>query len=573
VSDFDLSRPVLDRLRDAADIVAVIASYLTLKKQGRNWMGLCPFHGEKTPSFAVSREKGTFYCFGCKRGGDVIDFVMEIERLSFPDAVERLAHQFGVELPAASPASRRRREERDVLAEALEAAQAMFVKRVGDDRPRAFLDARGVPQQLALEFGLGYAPDEWRLLYDHLHHRYSERVLEAAGLVVRGETGRLWDRFRNRITIPIRDSRGALVGFGGRALGDDHPKYLNSPETPLFSKSRLLFAVDRAQRAFAEAGRAVVVEGYFDCIALHHAGLAETVATLGTSLTEQHAHELARKAGRVVVCYDGDAAGRQAALGAVRTLLAADVDVAVLLLPDGADPDDLVRREGGDGFRARLDGALSVTDFLVAQMGSARSERRQQAGVAAEILDACPDPARRFLLKEALAFASGVPLEALGPSDPARSLRPDGGPVELPPPGEMALLRYLCVDASPEQRRTIVDALPLDLLGHASTRAIVTALRARTAAGLPLEISALTSDIEERETRRLLAALEFEAPPVTQERLGAVTRELWERQRQRRLADLTRAITAAEKEGSHEQVARLLAEKSRLLKERAPFAG
>ena len=342
MSGYDLSRPVLDQLREAADIVAVIGEHLTLRKTGRNYVGLCPFHGEKTPSFNVSREKGTYYCFGCKRGGDAIDFVMEIERVSFAEAVERLADRFGVRLPPASPQARQRKDEQEHLAEVMEAAQAVFVRHLADDRPRSFLERRAVSLEVAAEFGLGYAKGEWRALYDELRKRFPERTLIAAGLVVEGDEGRVWDRFRERVTIPIRNVRGRIIAFGGRALGDEKPKYLNSPETSLFSKSQVLFLLDRAARAFASADRAIVVEGYFDCIALHQAGLTETVATLGTALSEQHARELARRVPRVVVCFDGDDAGRQAAVGAVRTLLAASLEVSVLLLPEGQDPDDVV---------------------------------------------------------------------------------------------------------------------------------------------------------------------------------------------------------------------------------------
>ncbi|MFH1176057.1 MAG: DNA primase [Acidobacteriota bacterium] len=295
MSNYDLSRAVVARVREAADIVQVVGEVLTLKKAGRNYTGLCPFHGEKTPSFSVSREKGTYYCFGCKKGGDVIDFVMEVERLTFPEAVERLAERFGVELPAASPESRRRRDEQAQLAEVIEAAQGFFAGHLSEDRPRAFLERRGMRLDFAAAFGLGYAPAAWRTLYDALQRRYGERALVEAGLAVEGEQGRLWDRFRDRVTIPIRLSRGQLVAFGGRSVGDDLPKYLNSPESALFSKGQVLFALDRAARSFAATNRAILVEGYFDCLALHQAGIEEAVATMGTTLSEHHARELARR--------------------------------------------------------------------------------------------------------------------------------------------------------------------------------------------------------------------------------------------------------------------------------------
>ncbi len=566
MSQYDLSRPVLERLREAADIVQVVGEVVTLRKSGRNWMGLCPFHGEKTASFSVSREKGTYYCFGCKKGGDVIDFVMEIERLTFAEAVERLAGRFGVELPLASADARRRRDEGEALREALEAAQGFFARRVGEDRPRAFLEARGVSLEAATEFGLGYAPNEWRALTEALQRRLPERVLVSAGLLASSDQGRLYDRFRDRVTIPIRAVRGDLVAFGGRALGDETPKYLNSPETVLFSKGRVLFALDRAMRAFPKADRAIVVEGYFDCMAMHLAGFAETVATLGTALSEHHAKELSRKVSRVIVCFDGDAAGRAAAVSAVRTLLGADLAIAVAVLPDGQDPDDLARREGAAGVRHLLESAPEVTEFLVAQLGSGRAERRERLMGVLEIADACPNPVRRFALREELARAAGVPVEQLGGTRTAPAITVDERASALPPPGEAALLRSLLLDLPVENRREILCELPLDAVEHPAAATIVKCLRERAERGEPLEISHLASDIDDREVRRVLAALEHEVPPTGAEHLKLIMRGLWDKHRQKRLAELSLEIERAEKNQDHKQLARLLHEKSSLIR-------
>lgn len=564
MSDWDLSRPVLARLREAADIVAVVGERVTLRRAGRNFVGLCPFHGEKTPSFSVSRDRGTFYCFGCKRGGDVIDFLVELDRLTFVEAVEILARRFGVELPLASPQALQRRREEDALLEALEAAQASFSHRLADDRPRAFLEARGVSMELAATFGLGYALPEWSALFDKLHRRFSERVLIAAGLVVEGEAGRRWDRFRDRITIPIRLARGTLVGFGGRAVGDDNPKYLNSPETSLFSKSQVLFALDRAMRGFAESKRAVVVEGYFDCLAMHGAGLTETVATLGTALTEHHARELARRVERVVVCYDGDSAGRAAAVTAVRTLLAIDLDVAVVLLPNGMDPDDLLRREGVAAMRRLLEAAMAPAEFLLENLGASREDRRRGLRAALEVADVCPDAVRRFQLREALASGCGIPVDKLGAIEAPRVVR--GAPEQepLPPPGELALLRFLLVDAPSARRCEFLSRIPLDALEHPVVRLVLERLAAAAADGQTLEISDLMSDIEEGDARRVLAALDHEAPETPENRLELLLRELCQRHRLRKLAALNEAIKQAEVKNDHEALVQLLHEWTKL---------
>jgi DNA primase len=569
MSQYDLSRRVLDQVREATDIVAVVGEHITLRKTGRNYVGLCPFHGEKTPSFNVSREKGTYYCFGCKRGGDAIDFVMELERVSFAEAVERLAERFGVHLPPANPEARRRKDEHDQITEVLEAAQAAFVRHVGEDRPRAFLERRGVSLKQAAEFGLGYAKGEWRALYDELCRGFPERTLVAAGLVVEGDTGRVWDRFRDRVTIPIRNTRGRVIAFGGRTLGDDPAKYLNSPETTLFSKSHVLFALDRAVHAFPHANRAIVVEGYFDCLALHHAGLSESVATLGTALSEHHAKELARRVPQVVVCFDGDAAGRQAAVAALRTLLMATLEVRVLLLPHGQDPDDTVRQEGGDAFRRRVDEALSATDFLLETMGPTREERRRKLLETLEIVDASPDPVRRFAMREALARGAGVPLDQLGGAAAARVVARTLEAEPLPSPGEMALLRSLLVDVQVDRRAQLLGLVPVEAVDHPATRTILNLMLEMAASGRPLEISGITSDIDDREVRRVVAALEHEVPQTDEERLRLVIlRELCDKHRKTRLADLSLEIARADQQGNKEKLAELQREKHALIRKK-----
>lgn len=564
MNEYDLSRPLLARLREAADIVAVVGERVTLRRAGRNFVGLCPFHGEKTPSFSVSREKGTFYCFGCKRGGDVIDFLVEIDRLTFVEAVESLAHRFGIELPFASPQAQQRRREEDALLQVLEAAQAFFSRRLGSDRPRAFLEARGVSLELAATFGLGYAAPDWSALFDELHRRFSERVLIASGLVVEGEGGRRWDRFRDRITIPIRSARGSLVAFGGRAVGEEHPKYLNSPESRLFSKSHVLFALDRAARVFAERGQAVVVEGYFDCLAMHAAGFTETVATLGTALTEHHARELARRTERVVLCYDGDPAGRAAAVAALRTLLACDLQAAVVLLPGGMDPDDLVRQEGPHVMQRLLQSALAPAEFLLENLGPTLAQRRQGLRAALEVVDTCPDPVRRFQLREALGHGCGIPVDKLGDVEAPRAQL--AAPVEaaLPPPGELALLRCLLIDTPVERCGDILARIPPDVLEHPVTRQVLERVESALREGRTLEIFDLMSDIEEGDARRVLAALDHEAPETPENRLELILRELCQRHRLRKLAALNQAIRQAEARNDHEALVQLSHEWTKL---------
>jgi DNA primase len=564
MASYDLSPQVVEQVRQAADIVAVVGEVVSLRKAGKNYVGLCPFHGERTPSFYVSPDKGTFYCFGCRKGGSVFDFVMETQHLSFPEAVETLAKRFGISLPVASRRSQERGQLEETLRRALEAAQAFFLARLHWDRPRAFLEARGLTLAQASEVGLGYAPAAWRELCEHLQKQgFSEKTLWAAGLVVQGEQGRLWDRFRDRITIPIRNVRGQLVGFGGRALGDAQPKYLNSPETPLFSKSTLLFGLDRAARAMGEVGEAILVEGYFDCLTLQLAGFTHTVATLGTALSEHHAAQLARRARRVLLCYDGDEAGKKAAKAALATLLAAGLEVAVVLLPEGQDPDLFLRQQGSEAFRRCLQEAASPAAFLLQQAGGG-GPQRQQVREALDILARCPDQVLRFALLEELAKRSGIPLEYLQYPSP-----PSPGPIPTQelgvPAGELALLRAILLDTPEPQRASLWEQVPVDELQHPLVQQVAQVIGELVAAGRPLEISALSTHINDREGRRLLAALEYEAYPTNEEGLQKILRELWERQKRKKLAALRWEVERAQRLNDQQALNRALREMQELL--------
>lgn len=562
---YDLSPKVLEQVRHAADIVALVGEVISLRKAGKNYVGLCPFHGERTPSFYVSPDKGTFYCFGCRKGGSVFDFVMETQHLSFAEAVEVVAKRFGVPLPPASPGGRKRAEFTESLSQTLEAAQAFFLSHLSHDRPRAFLEARGVTLPQALELGLGFAPPGWRTLSDHLQRQgFSEELLKAAGLVVQGDQGRLWDRFRDRLTFPIRNFRGHLVAFAGRTLTDARPKYLNSPETPLFSKSTVLFGGATAAKAMAERGEAILVEGYFDCIALHLAGFPQAVATMGTALSEHHAKELARRVRRVVLCFDGDQAGLQAAKGALGTLLGAGLEVLVVLLPEGSDPDLFLRQQGPEAFALALRQALSASRFLLQLAGPSWRARREKLQEALSIVEHCPDPVRRFTLKEELARSAGIPLDQLGPvrlrpSDVANTAPP------FPPAGELALLRALLVDLPEPERPAVLEQIPVQELQHPAARRVVEVLQELHQVGLPLAISALSTHINDREVRRLVAALEFEAPETTEEGLWRVLRELWLRHRKNRLAVLREEVRRAQNCNDQQALTRALGEMQLLL--------
>src|SRR5579862_5683293 len=367
-----------DRVKQQADIVRVIGEYVRLKKGGQNFVGLCPFHSEKTPSFAVHPVKQIYHCFGCGAGGDVFKFVMEMDRCDFMEAVRAVAEKCGIALPhprERSPEERREQQQRTALVEMHREAAAFFAKQLEGTlegkAARAYLEDRGLDAETIARFGLGYAPSGGDVLARHLKSRYAEKLVESSGLVAREPSGRVYDRFRRRIMFPISNESGKVIAFGGRALGDDMPKYLNSPETPIYSKSGVLYHLDRAKEPIRRADFAVLVEGYMDVIGVVRAGITNVVASCGTSLTETQIKLLGRFTHRVIVNYDPDSAGEAATERSLALLLEQNFEVRVLALPpiDGkpADPDTYVQKKGADAYRDLLSKAPAYVDYLIAR--------------------------------------------------------------------------------------------------------------------------------------------------------------------------------------------------------------
>ncbi len=363
-----------DRVKQQADIVRVVGEYVHLKKSGQNFTGLCPFHSEKTASFAVHPVKQIYHCFGCGVGGDVFKFVMEVEKLSFPEAVRAVAEKCGIPIPrprARTQEEKRETQQRTALVEMHGEAATFFARQLEatseGKAARAYLEDRGLDSEAIARFGLGYAPSGGDALYRHLKQKYPDKLLELSGLVVRDSSGRLYDRFRRRIVFPIANDSGKVVAFGGRALGDDLPKYLNSPETPIYSKSSVLYHLDRAKEALRQRDFAVLVEGYMDTITVARAGVANVVASCGTSLTETQTKLLGRFTRRVVVNYDPDTAGQAATERSLAILLEQGCDVRVLALPGGADPDKFIREQGAEAYRKLLEQAPAYVDYLIAR--------------------------------------------------------------------------------------------------------------------------------------------------------------------------------------------------------------
>jgi DNA primase len=413
----------VERVRAASDIAEVVGQVVQLRRVGRNWTGLCPFHKEKSPSFSVNADRQFYHCFGCKAGGDVFHFIQETEKVGFLEAVELLSRRAGIPVPERRAGER---AARTPLLEALEQAAVAFEQWLSDpERGRAtrdYLAARGIEDGTRRAFRLGLAPEGWSNLADRLGSRMGEDVLVQAGLAMRreGKTG-VYDRFRHRLMVPLVQPGGAVIGFGARALGDEPPKYLNSPETPVYHKGSFLFGLDMARRSADEAGEIVVVEGYFDTIALHQAGLAHTVATSGTALTAEQARLLRRAAPRVALTYDGDDAGREAMMRSLAVLIAEGLDVVVVDLPQGEDPDTLVRRGGAEAWRALRAHAVDPVEFVQRHVlraeaggpepGDAR-ERAVQAIV--RLAGEVRDPIRLRLLLERASQVFGLSESVLG---------------------------------------------------------------------------------------------------------------------------------------------------------------
>jgi DNA primase len=390
------SDDIIGRVRDSIDIVDLVSGYVSLKKTGKNHTGLCPFHAEKTPSFSVNPDKQIFHCFGCGAGGDAFKFLELQEGLNFPEAVKQLAARAGITLPADSAyrgGDKKTHDERKVLVTIV--ADAAEYYRTELDGPagiaaRAYLKKRGVSEQIVKDFGLGYSRPEWEGLLKHLRLKgYDPGQIEKAGLIVKRSEGEgHYDRFRGRLMFPIRDIAGRVIAFGGRVMDDSLPKYLNSSETPLYSKSNTLYCLDAAKEGGRKQGYFIIVEGYLDALACHQYGVRNAVATLGTALTEGHLRLMRRFADKLVLIFDPDPAGVRASLRGFDLFVASGMKVNVVSLPDGDDPDTFLQKHGGEAFAARLRQSVKFMDFVLGQVaqGGASASIDEKVEKADEML-------------------------------------------------------------------------------------------------------------------------------------------------------------------------------------------
>jgi DNA primase len=507
----------IDDLKRQTDIVRIIQDYVSLKKKGANWMACCPFHQEKTPSFSVSPAKEIFYCFGCQKGGSVFNFVMEIERVNFPEAVKIVAQKTGIPLPAMEEDKRfaaQRNDANEIIqlnTWALEWWESQSEGGGAEARTaREYLSGRGISEETRKTFRLGYAPDSWDALSSQLRQRgASADQIERSGLVVRKDNGGFYDRFRKRIIFPVMDSQGRPVAFGGRAPGPDgEPKYLNSPETAAYIKGRHLYGLNVTRDEIRRKRFAILVEGYFDLLIPFQFGIRNVVASLGTALTPEQAKLMARFARKVIVNYDGDKAGVQAARRAIETLLAEDFEVKLLVLPDNADPDEFIRTNGAEAYHERRSKALIHIQFVIDQAVRDRNLLRpaEKAAAVEEVLPYVR--AVRNAIQKRDYFDQAM--DALHVDEPAlrrdlwQSLRKGGAAAvgqkmaqamtAKPTVAEQRLLELLFTDA--DLRRAVLPHIEASDFQDLPTAAVFRALLELTSEGAEIDFAGLSAKTE-----------------------------------------------------------------------------
>jgi DNA primase len=552
-------RAILAEINAKVDLLSYVSQYVTLKKQGREYVGLCPFHAERTPSFSVNAEKGVWHCYGCDAGGDLFKFVQRHENADFPTAVRMLAGRAGITIDE-SPGAQRRRSERETIYEANAAAQAFFAAALRKSaHAQAYLAQRGIEARTAQAFGIGYAPDAWDELKLALERNgVDAQSALAAGLVRERERGDgSFDFFRNRLMLPIYNLTGEVMAFGGRALGPEPPKYLNTPSTAAYTKGKHVYALNVARRAAAAEGALIVVEGYLDAIGLHQAGFGNAVASLGTAFTQEQARELPRVAPSLYLCFDGDPAGETATAPSFDMLIDEGLSVRVVSLPAGKDPDEIVLDGGASAFTALLAASIPWVDFKIdmacSRIAQAFASKSDIAREAMQVIAHVRDPIERDQYVKAMARRLDVdetalrqarfspPAHGAGAAQPNRRsdepvirARPRSAPD--PPSVERDLLQIVLARPSligVAAARVSPDDLELDQFREAFARLVEH--RVEVEQGLnPLSV------FSDDESSAELARLALAAPPVSAEdderRLSRVLERFDRRRLERRLS-------------------------------------
>ncbi len=578
-----INREIIEEVRAAANIVDIVGSYVSLRKRGKNYMGLCPFHGEKDPSFTVSDEKQIFHCFGCGASGSVFDFLMRSRNLSFAEAVKELANRYSIPLPQRQETGRekRMRELAERLRRVNELAAAYFNQVLLDENSGGaaltYLQSRGMGPEVIQDFQLGYAPQSWDGLKRYLLSRKVDlKTAVQAGLLVKKSERDCYDRFRHRLMFPIKDMRGRTIAFGGRALDEENlPKYLNSPETPIFHKGRTLYGLATAREACRRHKEALVVEGYFDLLALYNQGFQQVVAPLGTALTLQHVRLLSRLAPQAVLVFDGDQPGMRAAMRSLELFLREKLPARLLALPEGMDPDDFLAEKGREPFASLLEEARPLMEIFLEQSlaeydGSVEGRLKvvRQVTPMLKLLDSrVTQEGYVRLLDQRLGVSEEVLWAELGLDRTSRVVTARGPKPERAtriPAWEEEIVRILV--HYPNWIPLLEKSSALDDFQVNPWVEIAGLLTKHHQEGGKLALSGLLMDLEDEDLRNMISGWSLESSPWREEEAHARLREYLEgiRSRRRHLQDelkrLKEEIRAAERSQDQTRIAELLAE-------------
>jgi len=590
---------LIEEIKARVSIRDVVADYVRLSKSGANWKALCPFHKEKTPSFMVHEAKGFFHCFGCGESGNIFTFLMKMENLNFPEAVERLARRAGVELPKEDRGQKSvEQDENFLLYRVNELAQKFYQSELfGSAGKKAleYLKQRGLSLQDIERFGLGYAPPGWDNLIQHLEGRGLSRQLALeAGLVVPRDDGNgVYDRFRDRVIFPIRDLVGRVRGFGARVLDDSIPKYINSPETPIYKKGEMLYGLELAKDSIRKKERVIIVEGYFDRISLDLFGFKEAVASLGTAFTEAQARIVGRYTRNVFLVFDADEAGRKASFRALPVFLSAGILPYLVLMPDGFDPDDLVRKQGAFAFEGLIENAPRLLDYYLesqlAETGSDLVKKGEKVRELSGTIALIPMGVERELYLKKLAELSGVSMSRI-----LRTILRDrvlASPAEKPEePGKISfnwlgseelILSCLVNHPTKELAHLILDQKIPDQLPDSTLSQYLRVVSEEILQKGKAEPADYFQILNNSKWESIAGRALIEKSPFQEEQIFRVLNdaiaELNKRREEEMEQELTRRLNTAKKEGNDQLVMELLAEKNRLIQRRRkatlPHAG
>jgi DNA primase len=575
----------IEEIRNRIDIVDLISEYITLKKAGRNHIGSCPFHKEKTPSFTVNAEKQIYHCFGCGEGGNAFSFLMKINNMTFPEAVRHLAGKLGIPLPSRefNPEEKSHQDLREGLLRVNQIAAIHYAKTLRTSAGaagRGYLDKRKIKPEIIETFRLGYAPEGWRNLRDHLQRENVPlKLAEQAGLLVSRKDGDYYDRFRGRLMFPIEDINGNVIAFGGRVIGEGEPKYLNSPESSVYVKGRNLYGLARAKSAIRRDETLIIVEGYFDLLALWNNGIPNVAATLGTALTREHVDSIKRYTGAVAITFDTDAGGKAALERSMSLFLERGLRAKAVVLPDGKDPDEFVSKHGKEAFLREIDRARALVDYYIDEVighGKNIDERRGALKGAIPFIACISDAAERDQFIKRISERLGVDEELVRRDVSHQQQQPTGRKEGASPPlrraaAEIDLVEFALVQImmeNPSRIHEVVQGNVLDFFMSDAMKGLAETVAASHREGKSSSLAGVIDRIENRAVREKLLELTVSATSpdsIISERLFEDTvrriKERWYKERQR---DLRVRLLRAQEAGDQELFNRLLDEKERL---------